>query len=106
MVYVEPLKGKYAFCAYLRIQWEHYHREGTTPVIYLFVFCFRADLLLPVMSNLRRGGFPLTHSMVSDSWRGLWIAMMARSRATARTDTAISKPCVCSYLLLAESGRP
>jgi len=21
-------------------------------------------------------------------------------------DTAISKPCVCSYLLLAESGRP
>ena len=35
-----------------------------------------------------------------------WIAMMARSRATARTDTAISKPCVCSYLLLAESGRP
>jgi hypothetical protein len=27
-------QGNYAFCAYLRIQWEHYHREGTTPVIY------------------------------------------------------------------------
>ncbi|KAH9177086.1 hypothetical protein EDB89DRAFT_1617094 [Lactarius sanguifluus] len=61
---------------------------------------FRAALLQPVMSILR-GGHRL-HSTASREGlgkpEGAWIASLAntpaRSRATARTDSAISKPCV------------
>ena len=74
--------------------------SGATPVIYSFVL-FQGRLVAACYVKPKKGSTDSQHGL--RQLEGSWIAMMARSRATARTDTAISKPCV--FLpLLAESG--
>jgi len=82
-------QGNYAFCAYLRIQWEHYHRGGHDArhlsICSLFQGRFVATCYVKPKKRFHLTAWSQTVGGV------LWIA---RSRATARTDTAISKPCV------------
>ena len=82
------------YCTWwLRTIQRHHHQWGRALLSYVSLSHFRAALLQPVMSNLR-GGHRLRASRLGKS--GAWIASLAatlaRSRATARTDSAISKP--------------
>jgi hypothetical protein len=63
-------QGNYAFCAYLRIQWEHYHREGHDARHISICSLFQGRFVAACYVKPKKG-FPLTHSTVGG---GLWVA--------------------------------
>ena len=98
-------QGNYAFCAYLRVQWEQYHRGGHDARHISICSLFQGRFVAACYVKPKKG-FPTDSQHGLRQLEGFMDRNDGKDHALRLERTPPFPNLACSYLLLAESGRP